>query len=97
MKIIENAQKFADTDKKNLAETNLENEVNNLCYQVDKNLSDLGVSDELKEEATNLLESVRSDLETKNIEKLKAGIESLRAMLNQLETWAKNNSTNSSN
>jgi molecular chaperone DnaK len=89
--IIENAQKFADSDKESLTQTNLENEINQLSYQVDKRLAELDVNDELKQEAVTLLDSVRNDLASKNLEKLKSGVESLRAMLNQLETWAQNN------
>lgn len=92
--IIENAQKFADTDKKNLSETNLENEINTLCYQVDKNLADLEVSEELKQEALNLLEKVRADLVNKNLQQLKVGVESLKLMLTQLQQWAQDNAKN---
>jgi molecular chaperone DnaK len=92
--IIENATKFADTDKKNLSETNLENEINTLCYQVDKNLADLEVSEELKQEALNLLEKVRTDLVNKNLQQLKVGVESLKLMLTQLQQWAQDNAKN---
>lgn len=89
--IIENAQKFADSDKKNLEQTNLENEVNTLSYQIDKRLAELEVSEDLKQEAVTLVESVKNDLASKSVAKLKTGVESLRAMLNQIETWARNN------
>jgi len=90
--IIENAQKFADADKKSLASTNLENEVNSLSYQVDKNLADLGakqtVSEELKQQVTDLLETVRKDVAEKNITNLKKAIVDLRNMLTTIEKWA---------
>ena len=92
--IIENAKKFADTDKKNLDQTNLENEVNTLCYQVDKRLAEVEVNAELKEQASSLLETVRNDLVNKNIKQLKTGIESLRGILTQIENWAKDNASN---
>jgi molecular chaperone DnaK (HSP70) len=92
--IIETAQKFADTDKKNLSETNLENEINTLCYQVDKNLADLEVSEELKQEALNLLEKVRTDLVNKNLQQLKVGVESLKLMLTQLQQAGQDDAKN---
>jgi molecular chaperone DnaK len=97
-KIIENSKKFADADKKSLTTTNLENEINNLCYQVDKNLSDaiaqstVPVSDELKQKVETLLETVRKDLTDKNFKQLKTAVESLQNMLTEIQAWAQSNS-----
>jgi chaperone protein DnaK len=90
--IISNAEKFSDSDKKSLVLTNLENDVNNLSYQIDKNIADLDIPEDLKEKAVSLVESVRNDLVAKNFKQLKVGVESLRSMLNELENWAKENS-----
>jgi molecular chaperone DnaK len=95
--IIENAKQFADSDKKSLSITNLENEVNNLCYQIDKNLADLAaqssvpVSDELKQKAAELLETVRNELLNKNFKQLKKEIDSLKNMLTEIQQWASSN------
>ena len=89
--IIESAQKFAESDKKNLLETNLENEINSLCYQVDKNLSTVTISDELKQQALDLVETVRKELINKNLKQLKIQVQNLKTMLNQLEKFAKDN------
>jgi chaperone protein DnaK len=90
--IISNAEKFSDSDKKSLVLTNLENDVNNLSYQIDKNIADLDIPEDLKEKAVSLVESVRNELVAKNFKQLKVGVESLRSMLNELENWAKENS-----
>jgi hypothetical protein len=82
----------SETQKEKLAVSSLENEINTLCSQVDKNLADLEVSEELKQEALNLLEKVRTDLVNKNLEQLKVGVESLKLMLTKLQQSGQDNS-----
>jgi hypothetical protein len=79
------------TQKEKRPVSDLENEINTLYSQVDKNLGNLEVSEELKQEALNLLEKVRTDLVNKNLEQLKVGVESLKLILTQLQQSGQDN------
>jgi hypothetical protein len=77
-----------------LVKTNAQILTVRLCYDVAKLVSDLEVSEELKQEALNLLETVRTDLNVKTIEEILDGEESLKLILEQLYQLDQANSDN---
>jgi molecular chaperone DnaK len=83
--IIENAKRFQESDKQNLATANLENEINSLCYKIEKTLVTLPDDGDLKNRALELVESTQKDLIEKNLKELKICLENLQNMLKEIE------------
>ncbi|MDQ5983534.1 MAG: Chaperone protein DnaK [Eubacteriales bacterium SKADARSKE-1] len=85
---VKNAEKFAAEDKKHREEVDTKNEAENLCYAVEKLITengdkiDSGDKDKLNEKVTKLKETISSG----NIDNIKSGTEDLQKTMYEVST-----------
>lgn len=85
---VKNAEKFAAEDKKRREEVDTKNEAENLCYAVEKLITengdkiDSGDKDKLNEKVTKLKETISSG----NIDNIKSGTEDLQKTMYEVST-----------
>jgi molecular chaperone DnaK len=89
-KMVRDAESHADEDRKRREEVELRNQAEQLTYQAERTLSDLGdkVPSEDKAAAENQIASVREALKGSDIEPVRSGMESLMQTLNRVSTAA---------
>ena len=85
-KMVKEAEKFAEEDKKRREEAELFNQANTLVYSTEKALKDYGekVSATDKEATEKELTALKDAVKEKNAEKIKSGIESLQKASHKL-------------
>ncbi|ADV05877.1 molecular chaperone DnaK [Staphylococcus pseudintermedius] len=85
-RMVKDAEQNAEADKKRREEVDLRNDADQLVFQVDKTLKDLGdnVSEEDKKEAEAKKDELKTALEGSDIEDIKAKKEALEQVLQQL-------------
>lgn len=85
-RMVKDAEQNAEADKKRREEVDLRNDADQLVFQVDKTLKDLGdnVSEEDKKEAEAKKEELKTALEGSDIEDIKAKKEALEQVVQQL-------------
>ncbi|WP_099990023.1 molecular chaperone DnaK [Staphylococcus pseudintermedius] len=85
-RMVKDAEQNAEADKKRREEVDLRNDVDQLVFQVDKTLKDLGdnVSEEDKKEAEAKKDELKTALEGSDIEDIKAKKEALEQVVQQL-------------
>ncbi|WP_330995197.1 molecular chaperone DnaK [Staphylococcus pseudintermedius] len=85
-RMVKDAEQNAEADKKRREEVDLRNDADQLVFQVDKTLKDLGdnVSEEDKKEAEAKKDELKTALEGSNIEDIKAKKEALEQVVQQL-------------
>ncbi len=78
-KAVKEAEEFAEADKKNKETVEIKNQAEQLVYQSEKSLNELGdkVSDEEKDTVKAEIEKVKSALASDNIESIKEATENL--------------------
>ena len=85
-KRVEDAQRFAEEDKKKKEEIETKNQGESIAYQVDKTLKDLG--DKISENERKTIEAknegLKNALNSNNVADIKAKIEELTAELNKM-------------
>jgi molecular chaperone DnaK len=83
---VKEAEKFADEDKKKKEEIELKNNADNMVYQIEKSMKELG--DKLSEEEKTVVNTKKDDLkkalENNNIDEIKAKLETLTEEFNKL-------------
>jgi molecular chaperone DnaK len=83
---VKEAEKFADEDKKKKEEIELKNNADNMVYQIEKSMKELG--DKLSEEEKTAVNTKKDDLkkalENNNIDEIKAKLETLTEEFNKL-------------
>ncbi|MDP3387129.1 MAG: molecular chaperone DnaK [Eubacteriales bacterium] len=83
---VKEAEKFADEDKKKKEEIELKNNADNMVYQIEKSMKELG--DKLSEEEKATVNAKKDDLkkalENNNIAEIKAKLETLTEEFNKL-------------
>ncbi len=79
-KAVKEAEQFAAEDKKRREEVDTKNEAENLCYAVEKLLSENSdkISSEDKDKLTAEVSSLKEIINSNNVESMKSGIESLQ-------------------
>ncbi|EGQ4315436.1 molecular chaperone DnaK [Staphylococcus pseudintermedius] len=85
-RMVKDAEQNAEVDKKRREEVDLRNDADQLVFQVDKTLKDLGdnVSEEDKKEAEAKKDELKTALEGSDIEDIKAKKEALEQVVQQL-------------
>ncbi|HHU6749588.1 TPA: molecular chaperone DnaK [Staphylococcus pseudintermedius] len=85
-RMVKDAEQNAEADKKRREEVDLRNDADQLVFQVDKTLKDLGdnVSEEDKKEAEAKKDELKTALESSDIEDIKAKKEALEQVVQQL-------------
>ncbi|PCF80392.1 molecular chaperone DnaK [Staphylococcus intermedius] len=85
-RMVKDAEQNAEADKKRREEVDLRNDADQLIFQVDKTLKDLGdnVSEEDKKEAEAKKDELKTALEGSDIEDIKAKKEALEQVVQQL-------------
>ncbi|EGQ3642963.1 molecular chaperone DnaK [Staphylococcus pseudintermedius] len=85
-RMVKDAEQNAEADKKRREEVDLRNHADQLVFQVDKTLKDLGdnVSEEDKKEAEAKKDELKTALEGSDIEDIKAKKEALEQVVQQL-------------
>lgn len=85
-RMVKDAEENAEADKKRREEVDLRNDADQLVFQVDKTLKDLGdnVSEEDKKEAEAKKDELKTALEGSDIEDIKAKKEALEQVVQQL-------------
>ncbi|PCF84759.1 molecular chaperone DnaK [Staphylococcus delphini] len=85
-RMVKDAEQNAEADKKRREEVDLRNDADQLVFQVDKTLKDLGdnVSEEDKKEAEAKKDELKTALEGNDIEDIKAKKEALEQVVQQL-------------
>lgn len=85
-RMVKDAEQNAEADKKRREEVDLRNDADQLVFQVDKTLKDLGdnVSGEDKKEAEAKKDELKTALEGSDIEDIKAKKEALEQVVQQL-------------
>ncbi len=89
-RMVKDAEENAEADKKRREEADLRNEADQLVFQVDKALSDLGdnVTEDDKKEAETKKDDLKSALEGSDIEEIKSKKEALEQVIQQLSMKA---------
>ena len=84
--MVKDAEQNAEADKKRREEVDLRNEADQLVFQVDKTLKDLGenVSEDDKKDAEAKKDELKTALEGNDIEDIKAKKEALEQVVQQL-------------
>ncbi|REH79449.1 molecular chaperone DnaK [Staphylococcus felis] len=85
-RMVKDAEQNAEADKKRREEVDLRNEADQLVFQVDKTLEDLGenVSEEDKKDAQDKKDALKSALEGEDIEDIKTKKSELEQVIQQL-------------
>lgn len=85
-RMVKDAEENAEADKKRREEVDLRNDADQLVFQVDKMLSDLGenVSEDDKKEAEAKKDDLKSALENTDLEEIKSKKEALEQVIQQL-------------
>jgi molecular chaperone DnaK len=89
-KMVRDAQEHADEDKQRREEVETRNQAEQLTYQAEKTIADLGdkVSAEDRAEIERQIESLREALKGSDISAVKAGMEALTGILSRVATAA---------
>jgi molecular chaperone DnaK len=89
-KMVRDAQEHADEDKQRREEVETRNQAEQLTYQAEKTIADLGdkVSAEDRAEIERQIESLREALKGSDISAVKAGMEALTGTLSRVATAA---------
>ena len=82
--IVSQAEEFAAEDQQKRAQTELANNADMLCYQVDKKISESSADESLKERARKKIETIREKLNRKEYDNLQAEVDELQKVLDEL-------------
>jgi molecular chaperone DnaK len=77
-KMVEDAEKFAASDKEKSSEVALKNQTDMLCYQVEKKIEVADLIPELKEKATTAVSTCREILQSQDLTNLAEEYEKLQ-------------------
>jgi len=86
--MLAEAEKFASTDKAKKENIDLKNQAETLCSEVEKELEILkvNISDEKQQNIKQLIESVRQEAVSENVESLKIKLEELKSAMTEIAT-----------
>ncbi len=96
--MINNAEQYANQDKEKREKIDFKNQADSLCYQSEKQLTDLGekLDDNKKQTVTGLIEKIRTNINSENIEELKAQIDDLQKIMTEIGNELYSTNTESS-
>jgi molecular chaperone DnaK len=93
--MLAEAEKFATADKEKRQSIDLKNQAEALCFEAEKELSILkdDILEDTQQNVTKLIENIRQEIQTNNLERLKTEVEQLKmAMKDMIEAKMKNES-----
>ena len=96
--MLTEAEKYASADKEKRQNIDIKNQAEALCFEAEKELTLLKdkISDDKQENITNLIKSIRNEIQNDNIEALKSEIENLKtAMKDMIDAKVVDNDSNS--
>jgi molecular chaperone DnaK len=85
-KKVKEAEQFAEEDKRKKEEIEIKNNADNMLYQTEKSMSELGdkITPEEKEIINNKKDNLKKALESNNIEEIKSKLDELTKEFNKL-------------
>jgi molecular chaperone DnaK len=92
-KMLTEAEKFAAADKEKRDNIDLKNQAEALCFEAEKELSLFkdNLSDDKKQNINSLIDDIRKEIKTDNVEGLKLKIENLKTEMKDMATIKMNN------
>jgi molecular chaperone DnaK (HSP70) len=96
--MLAEAEKYASVDKEKRQNIDLKNQAEALCFEAEKELALLkeNISEDQQEKITKLIENIRNNIQSENIDGLKSQVEDLKtAMKDMIEAKAVGNDPNS--
>lgn len=96
-KMLAEAEKFATADKEKRESIDLKNQAEALCFEAEKELSLFkdNIAEDKKQNISNLIEDIRKEIKTDNIENLKSKVENLKTAMKDMVAVKMNNNSNS--
>jgi molecular chaperone DnaK len=96
-KMLAEAEKFATADKEKRESIDLKNQAEALCFEAEKELSLFkdNIENDKKQNISNLIEDIRKEIKTDNIENLKSKVENLKTAMKDMVAVKMNNDSNS--
>jgi molecular chaperone DnaK len=96
-KMLAEAEKFATADKEKRETIDLTNQAEALCFEAEKELSLLkdNISEDKQQNITSLIQEIRKEISTNNIEILKGQVENLKTAMKELVATKMNNDSES--
>jgi molecular chaperone DnaK len=84
--MLEEAEKFAATDKEKKENIDLKNQAEALCFEAEKelNLVKEGISEDKQKTINELISSIRQEIQSNNIDALKSKLEDLKTNMKDL-------------
>jgi molecular chaperone DnaK len=85
-KMLEEAEKFASADKEKRKNIDLKNQAEALCFEAEKELSLFkdNIPEDKQEKITKLIETIRDEIKTDNLEILKAQVKELKKSMKDM-------------
>lgn len=95
--MLKDAEQFAVADKQKRENIDLKNQAEALCFEAEKELSSLkeSVSEEKQQNVTKLIENIRQDIQTDNINNLRSELENLKTAMKEMMDSKMNDQSNS--
>jgi molecular chaperone DnaK len=86
--MLAEAEKFASADKEKRENIDLKNQAEALCLEAEKELSLFkdNISDDQKQNVTNLIETIRQEIKNDNFDLLKSKVEELKISMKEMVT-----------
>ena len=96
-KMLTEAEKFASADKEKRDNIDLKNQAEALCFEAEKELSLFkdNLSEDKKQSINSLIEDIRKEIKTDNIETLKLKVENLKTEMKDMAAVKMNSDSNS--
>jgi molecular chaperone DnaK len=91
--MLAEAEKFAKADKEKRENIDLKNQAEALCFEAEKELSLFkdNISQDKQENISNLIQEIRKEISTSNIDSLKVQVENLKIAMKELVATKMNN------
>jgi molecular chaperone DnaK len=95
-KMLAEAEKFATADKEKRDNIDLKNQAEALCFEAEKELTLFkdNLSEDKKQNINSLIEDIKKEIKTDNIEDLKLKVENLKTEMKDMATVKMNNDSN---
>jgi molecular chaperone DnaK len=96
-KMLTEAEKFAAADKEKRDNIDLKNQAEALCFEAEKELSLFkdNLSEDKKQNINSLIEDIRKEIKTDNIDGLRLKVDNLKTEMKEMATVKMNNDANS--
>jgi molecular chaperone DnaK len=98
-KMLTEAEKYASADKEKRQNIDLKNQAEALCFEAEKELALFkdNISEDKQKDITKLIESIRNEIQTDNIESVKSKVENLKVAMKEMIEAKSSNSDPMSN